>query len=78
MKLQFRTKDGIYKFSLLNDCAYHQLNNLKNDDCFKQCTKSLNGEVYNCLEATKNVTFTFMKYLEVDLSKGDYIKIINF
>jgi hypothetical protein len=78
MKLQFRSKEGIYMFSLLDECAYQQLNNLKNDNSFKQCTKSLNGEIYNCLEVINNVTLTFMKYLEVTLSKGDYIKIINF
>ena len=78
MKLQFRSKEGIYMFSLIDECAYKQLNNLKNDNSFKQCTKKLNGEIYNCLEVIDNITLTFMKYLEVALSKGDYIKIINF
>lgn len=76
MKLQFRNNSGHYMFSLINDCAYFQLKNLENDECFIKKTKNLNGVDCVCLVCIKNVTFIFLKFLEVSLSPGDYIKII--
>lgn len=78
MKLQFRTKDGVYMLDLIGQLAAAQLDNLKDDSSFEKCQKTFKDHTYDCLEATEDVTLTFMRVIKVILSKGDYIKIINF
>ena len=76
MKLQFRTKDGTYMFSLIDNAAEAQLTNLIKDSCFKAEQREYNHCLYNCLVCKSAIRLVFCKYTEVHLIEGDYIKII--
>lgn len=77
MKLQFRDKNGNYMFELLDQAAYNQLENLKQDKDLNYVQKTFKNISYDCFVVTKPITYVFMRFVKVILSEGDYIKIIN-
>ena len=77
LSLEFRSKEGYYKFTLINKFAEAANRNLVDVPEFKKTTKIFNNVEYVVFECIKDCSCIFSNSLMLNIYKGDYIKIIK-